>query len=217
MVVLSSRYVERREIVTLKAWQLGSPGTLIYSVYDALRRRLNGRLVRYLISCRPESANCIVLEAGSGTAYASSILCRDPSIGLSVAMDIDSEALHEARKRDPHLCVVVADLTELPFRSGSIDITWNSSTIEHLPEPMKALLEMTRVTKSGGKVFVGVPNVHGPLGIQRLVKTTRAGEWIGQTFALRDVRNMVRVVGLSPVDSFFYFFRFFVGVLGQKP
>jgi len=132
-------------------------------------------------------------------------------------MDIDPEALREALKRDPHLCVVVADLTALPFRSGSIDITWNSSTIEHLPEPMHALEEMSRVTRGGGKVFVGVPNVYGPLGIQRAMQTTAAGEWIGKTFALKDVRNMVSIVGLSPVDSFFYFFRFFVGVLGKKP
>lgn len=202
--------------MALKAWQLGSPGTIIYALYDGLRKRLNRRLVRYLLSCSPDGGNCIVLEAGSGTAYASSILCRESCVGLSVAIDIDPEALREARKRDPDLCLVVADLTQLPFRAESIDVTWNSSTIEHLPEPADALREMTRVTRRGGKVFVGVPYVYGPLGIQRLMQSTAAGEWIGKTFTLDDVRQMALKAGLSPVDSFFYFFRFFVGVLGAK-
>ncbi len=202
--------------MAIKAWQLGSPGTMMYALYDGLRRRLNRRLVRYLLSCSPESGNCIILEAGSGTAYASSILCRESCVGLSVAIDIDPDALREARKRDPNLCLVVADLTQLPFRSESIDITWNSSTIEHLAEPVEALREMTRVTRQGGKVFVGVPYVYGPLGIQRLMQTTAAGEWIGKTFTRNEVRGMAVTAGLSPVDSFFYFFRFFVGVLGVK-
>lgn len=203
--------------MAFKAWQLGSPGTLIYGMYDGLRRRLNQKLVRYIISCSPGDKDCVVLEAGSGTAYASSILCRESCIGLSVAMDIDPEALREARKRDSDLCLVVADLAALPFRTASIDITWNSSTIEHLSQPMDALREMARVTRKGGKVFVGVPNVRGPLGIQRLMETTPAGEWIGKTFSIEEVCHMVTLVGLLPVDSFFYFFRFFVGVLGHKP
>ena len=118
-----------------KSWQLGSPGTLTYRLYDALRNQLNGKLVNYLLARAINHDKCKVLEAGSGPAFASSILAQDRRVGLSVAVDLDIEALHEARRRDPNLCLVVADLRNLPFRAESMDLSWNSSTVEHLPNP----------------------------------------------------------------------------------
>jgi ubiquinone/menaquinone biosynthesis C-methylase UbiE len=199
-----------------KAWQLGAPGTLLYRFYDALRRRLNSRLVNYLCSKAITRERCRVLEAGSGPAFASSLLATHCNICLSVAVDIDLEALLEARRRDPHLALVAADLTNLPFRDESLDLVWNSSTIEHLNDPACALVEMQRVTQRGGKVFVGVPNLYGPLGFQHWIRKTSVGVWIGETFSQAQLSAMAARAGLQPQDSIFYFFRFFVGVLAQK-
>ena len=151
-----------------KAWQLGAPGSLLYQFYDGLRERLNRRLVQFLLANAIMQDDCIILEAGSGPAFASSIFNAEDRVCLSVAVDIDIEALHEAQRRDSGLALVVADLQQLPFRHESIDLCWNSSTIEHLEAPERALNEMNTVTKSGGMVFVGVPNSHGPLGFERL-------------------------------------------------
>jgi ubiquinone/menaquinone biosynthesis C-methylase UbiE len=159
---------------------------------------------------------CVVLEAGSGPAFASSILARNPKVGLSLAVDIDLEALEQAKHRDPALSLVVADLNFLPFRNESIDLCWNSSTIEHLPSPQSAVNEMVRVTRRGGNVFVGVPNVFGPLGFQRLIRNTSAGIWIGETFSLSGLTQTLISAGLRPQNHIYYFFRFFVGVLGNK-
>jgi SAM-dependent methyltransferase len=199
-----------------KSWQLGSPGTLTYRLYDALRNQLNGKLVNYLLARAINHDKCKVLEAGSGPAFASSILGQDRRVGLSVAVDLDIDALHEARRRDPNLCLVVADLRNLPFKTESIDLSWNSSTIEHLPNPSSAVVEMARVTRKGGSVFVGVPNLYGPLGFEYLIRETSVGIWIGQTFTGAGLREMLIDSGLKPQHSLFYFFRFFVGVLAQK-
>lgn len=199
-----------------KAWQLGAPGTLVYRVYDGMRCGLNRKLVQYLLAKALTQDCCKVLEAGSGPAFASSILACDARIDLAVAIDIDLEALHEARHRDPELALVVADLQALPFRSASLDLTWNSSTIEHLERPTDALVEMERVTRTGGRVFVGVPNLYGPLGFQRWIDTTSAGRWIGTVFDLSRLKAMLESVGLNPKHSVYYFFRFFVGVLSEK-
>jgi len=131
-------------------------------------------------------------------------------------VDIDLEALLEARSRDPHLSLVVADLRNLPIKDESLDLVWNSSTIEHLDDPAAALLEMERVTLRGGKVFVGVPNLYGPLGFQQWIRETSVGVWIGETFKRSQLKSMMAGTGLKPTDSIFYFFRFFVGVLAQK-
>jgi ubiquinone/menaquinone biosynthesis C-methylase UbiE len=183
--------------VSSKAWQLGSPGTLVYGLYDGLRKRLNRKLVAYILSVGTSRENCIILEAGSGPAFASSIIALDPCVGLSIAVDIDLEALQEARRRDPSLALVVADLMKLPFRDENLDLAWNSSTIEHLGNPGAALAEMERVTRPGGKVFVG-------------------GVWIGETFDCNQLSEMMGCAGLRPEASIFYFFRFFVGVLAKK-
>lgn len=201
-----------------KMWQLGSPGTWLYNLYDKLREDLNRKLVKYLLDRAVTREGSTVLEAGSGPAFASSILAKDSRVGVSIAMDIDIDALREARRRDPSLSLVVADLLNLPFRSECIDVAWNSSTIEHLdwPGPVTALAEMARVTCPGGKVFVGVPYLYGPLGFQRWIEQTSVGIWIGRTFDGAELGEMLNLVGLKPLHSIFYFFRFFVGTLAQK-
>jgi SAM-dependent methyltransferase len=199
-----------------KSWQLGAPGTLSYRLYDALRNQLNGKLVDYLIAKAIDHNKCKVLEAGSGPAFASSVFAQDSRVELCVAMDLDAEALHQARQRDPNLCLVVADLRYLPFKTESIDLSWNSSTVEHLPNPASAVAEMARVTRRGGSVFVGVPNLYGPLGFEHWIRETSVGIWIGQTFTGTGLRQMLIDSGLKPKHSLFYFFRFFVGVLAQK-
>jgi ubiquinone/menaquinone biosynthesis C-methylase UbiE len=199
-----------------KAWQLGSPDTLVYRFFDTLRKRLNAKLVNYLLSCAIARENATVLEAGSGPAFASSILRVDCRVGLSVAVDIDPEALLQARNRDASLCLVVADLNNLPFRSESMDLCWNSSTVEHLSDPAVAIGEMQRVTMRGGSVFVGVPNLYGPLGFQRWIRQTSVGVWIGEVFDRSQLGGLLTQAGLKPKDCIFYFFRFFVGVLADK-
>lgn len=199
-----------------KAWQLGDPGGLLYGCYDFLRRRLNHKLVNYLLTTCAHKDPCIVLEAGSGPAFATSILSCDERIGLAVAIDIDIEALKEAKKRDECLNIVVADIEKLPFRNDCIGLVWNSSTLEHLPTPDHALAEMTRVASSGGNVFVGVPNLYGPLGFQKCLPKSSIGVWIGTTFDRQELQELMRRANLEPQDSIFYFFRFFVGVLACK-
>jgi SAM-dependent methyltransferase len=200
----------------IKAWQLGAPNTLLYQFYDHLRERLNRRLVKFLLGNAITRGDCRILEAGSGPAFASSIFNAEDRVCLSIAVDIDMEALHEARRRDSALALVVADVQRLPFRNGSIDLCWNSSTIEHLETPERALNEMKIVTKSGGMIFVGVPNSYGPLGFQRLISHTPVGIWIGTTFNRKQLAQMLSDIGLQPAYSIYYFFRFFVGVLARK-
>jgi ubiquinone/menaquinone biosynthesis C-methylase UbiE len=202
--------------VSTKSWQLGAPGTILYRLFDGLRAGLNARLVQYLTDGALAAEGGTVLEAGSGPAFASSMLARQNRVTLSVAMDIDFEALSQARHRDPSLCAVVGDLNHLPFRNDSVDLAWNSSTLEHLPDFSIALHEMVRVTRPHGKVFVGVPFLFGPLGFQRWVADTSVGEWIGPVFSRADLETLMKRAGLLPLDSMLYFFRFFVGMLAEK-
>jgi SAM-dependent methyltransferase len=203
-------------IMDAKSWQLGSPGTAIYRLYDSLRQRVNYRLAQYLLKEGVSSEQCIVVEAGSGPAFASSMLGRDSRVALAVAMDIDLEALREARRRDPLLALVVGDLHDLPFRTESLDLIWNSSTLEHLDDPLAGLREMVRSTRQEGRIFVGLPYLRGPIGFQRWIPRTTVGVWLGTVFDLDAVNGLISSAGARPKDHFLYFFRFFLGALAEK-
>ncbi len=200
------------------SWRIGSTESLPNRLYDHLRRGLNHDLVDYMgRRALDDKRACRVLEAGSGTAFASSLLADRPSVGWAAAVDHDLAALDEGRARDSRLPAAVADLRHLPFAADSFDLVWNSSTLEHLPDRADALREMARVTKSGGMVFVGVPYTSGPLGFQRWIADSAAGVWIGTVFDRPALEALMRSAGLQPTASLTYFFGFFVGVLAIKP
>jgi ubiquinone/menaquinone biosynthesis C-methylase UbiE len=52
---------------------------------------------------------------------------------------------------------VVADAHFLPYKDESVDMIYCDSVLEHLYDPNKAVLEMFRVLKNGGKIFAITP------------------------------------------------------------
>ncbi len=182
---------------------------------EPFRRRVNGGLVEYLARTTSLQPGHRVLEAGCGTAGASSMLAQRPGV-MSVALDIDVGALREARRRDPALRAVVGDLFALPFRTAVFDLAWNNGTLAHVWAPVEACREMARVVQPNRYVFVGVPYRRGPLGFQSLIAGTGLGQWIGKTFSGHTLAQMMHLAQLEPLESRHYFLRVFVGVLGRK-
>lgn len=204
----------------------GSPNSAINRLYDWLRRGLNARLVRFLheqLHCTKLPSPSVgvtepvrTLEAGCGTAYASTLLAQSPGVDASVCLDIDEDALREAKRRDPSLPAVVGDLTQMPFAEGAFSLVFNSSTVEHLPDPSIAVAEMNRVCHADGHVFVGVPYRYGPLGFQPLIGRTKLGEWLGPVFSRASLERMLKEQGIKPIRHLRYFLRFFTGSVGTK-
>src|SRR5690606_41631977 len=57
-----------------KSWQMaGGPGNWLYEFYDWLRRRLNHRITARLVNIGLSEPG-IVVEAGSGTGFASTLM-----------------------------------------------------------------------------------------------------------------------------------------------
>jgi SAM-dependent methyltransferase len=199
-----------------RSWQLGSTGSPLYRLFDLLRQGLNRRLVEFLSHALASDGDAIVLEAGSGPAYGSSLLAQHPAVRLSIALDIDPSALAEARRRDPALISVVADLNALPFPASCFDLIWNSSTMEHIDAPLPALFAFSHALKADGRLFIGVPYCWGPLGVQKLFPRTPVGVWIGSVFSMKELERLLQTAGFSRLGSLTYFLRFFVGILAGK-
>jgi ubiquinone/menaquinone biosynthesis C-methylase UbiE len=51
----------------------------------------------------------------------------------------------------------VSDITAIPVESESFDVVLCTEVLEHVPEPIAALEEMSRVLRPGGRLFVTAP------------------------------------------------------------
>lgn len=52
---------------------------------------------------------------------------------------------------------IVGDITEIEVKDSSIDAVLCTEVLEHVPEPIKALKEFSRILKKGGKLFISAP------------------------------------------------------------
>ena len=93
-----------------------------------------------------------ILDLAAGTG-SSSIVFLKPGVKV-IASDFSNGMLEVGRKRHPELEFVYADATNLPFENNSVDAVTISFGLRNVQEPKKALAEMHRVLKPGGKVVI---------------------------------------------------------------
>src|SRR3984885_3818416 len=84
-----------------------------------------------------------VLDVGAGTGYLQDLVTN------YVGLDISPTA-----RRYFHKPFVEASATDMPFRDGEFDGLWSIWVLEHVPDPEQALLEMRRVVKDGGLLYL---------------------------------------------------------------
>lgn len=110
----------------------------------------------------PSSGKAILdLAAGTG---ASSVAFAKPGVRV-VAGDFSEGMLAVGRKRHPELEFVFADATKLPFKAAEFDATTISFGLRNVVDVPKALSEMFRVTKPGGRIVIC--EFSKPIGILR--------------------------------------------------
>ena len=120
-------------------------------------------------------------------------------------VDISEPTVIQARAAFPAgaLRSAVSDVRDLPFRDASFDAIYSMGTIEHFDETRRAVEEMARVLKPGGRAIVGVPNRHDPF--LRPVLST-ALQALGlyaygyeKSYSRRALRQMLERAGLTVV------------------
>ena len=90
-----------------------------------------------------------VLDAGSGEGQYAHHFTRHRYAGVDLAV---GDNLWDYSKLD-----AVADLCALPFATGTFDAAIHIVTIEHLPEPGRALREIARTLKPDGLLLIAAP------------------------------------------------------------
>ncbi|MFI4956560.1 MAG: bifunctional demethylmenaquinone methyltransferase/2-methoxy-6-polyprenyl-1,4-benzoquinol methylase UbiE [Gammaproteobacteria bacterium] len=102
-----------------------------------------------------------ILDLAAGTGDLSrAIAKRVGPTGKVIASDINPNMLEEGRKKCLDTGIfnqiefVVADAQALPFEDNSFDAVTMGFGLRNVPEPEKALREMARVLKPGGRALV---------------------------------------------------------------
>src|SRR5690606_32429052 len=93
-----------------------------------------------------------VLDVAAGTGKSSAAIAKS---GASVvAVDFSAGMIAVGRKKHPDIEFVEGDAMKLPFRAGEFDAVTISFGLRNVAKPLKALKEMYRVLKPGGRIVV---------------------------------------------------------------
>lgn len=98
------------------------------------------------------TAGQAILDLAAGTGSSSVVFCK-PGVRV-VAGDFSQGMLAVGRKRHPEIEFVFADATALPFEKNEFDAVTISFGLRNVVDTSKALREMLRVTKPGGRLVI---------------------------------------------------------------
>ena len=121
-----------------------------------------------------------VLECACGTGSITKAIAEH--CNKLVATDFSDGMLHQASKKcrqSDNVSFAKADITSLNYEAGSFDKVVAGNVIHLLPEPKKALEELSRVVKPGGRIII-------PTYINKTKKSASLGvkfvEFLGADF-----------------------------------
>ncbi len=113
-----------------------------------------------------------ILDLGCGPGLSSYLLSEKGFIVTGI--DISQKFLDVSKsKESERLHLVQGDICSLDFPDTSFDIVASHELIEHIMDVDKALHEMQRVVKKGGKIIILAPNLFSPLSALRAIFRVR--------------------------------------------
>ena len=150
----------RRRLIDLGRESFGESDQMIQQFYESRRTdlpRIDARLATVLeevVRLRP--ASLLDVACGYG-AFLSAVRARLPGTMLS-GCDIVQDGVDATRALG--IDAVVANVEKgLPYDDESFDCIFFGEVIEHLVDPDRAVLELSRVLRRGGVLIVTTPNL----------------------------------------------------------
>lgn len=133
------------------------------------------------------------LDAGCGSGRSSVALALHGA-SLVTAVDISNEGIKEAKRRSKKISNIIykkASVLDLPFANCEFDFIWCAGVIHHTENFNKALHELNRVLRPGGKLFL---LVYGKGGLRwKFIKALRS---IVRELGLEFLNKAIKAAGL---------------------
>ena len=122
--------------------------------FETLIARATAVAVEPLLDAAAVGAGARVLDVGCGLGtLAAAAAARGAEV---TGADLAEGMLAEARRRHPGIEFVLADGEALPFPDDAFDAVLGAFVVNHLPQPERAVAEMLRVARPGGRVALAM-------------------------------------------------------------
>jgi ubiquinone/menaquinone biosynthesis C-methylase UbiE len=145
---------------------------------------------------RPKSDE-FMLDAGCGTGvFTLDILSlRTRVIGVDLSLPMLSRAAQKTRGY--HFQAVLADISFLPFPNNVFDKVVSVTALEFIGDAKKAMQELFRVTKKGGRIVVATLNIFSPWAERRKAEAKKGHP----LFKKAIFRSPDELLALAPVKG----------------
>lgn len=169
--------------------------------FVARRRILLSLLERNL----PDRTDLDVLDAGCGGGATMESLRR---YGRVQGMELAGEAVAYNRERGRD--VIEGSIERMPFEDESFDLALALDVIEHVPDDLAALEELSRVLRPGGSLLVTVP------ALDMLWSAHDEANGHYRRYTLAGLRGRVARVGFEVVELSYFNTLLFPAVLAAR-
>lgn len=154
--------------------------------------------------------NGLILDNGCGTGELIAYL-RNIGVTNVIGCDISENMLKHARQKTDR--IVLADSESLPFESGIFDVVYVRALLHHLEDVPKAVSEVARVLKNGGRVVFAETNKSIINDLPRRIM--KKGEHFSESHKNFYANELINVIGRSlkveRVEYFGYLGYFLLG------
>ncbi len=137
-------------------------------------------------------SDAVVADIGCGTGNVAELVA--PFVKRVIAADFSPAMLAAARKRlagVENVEFVVGELPELAISDASADVVFCVLVMHHLADPAKAVMELARITRPGGRVVIVDMLTHD----RETYRHTMGHRWLG--FSPEGIAGMLGAAGLS--------------------
>jgi len=166
-----------------------------------MRREYYDEHLRDTIINRAEiKRGTIVLDVGVGTGFLALGAARAVGkTGKVIGVDLSEAMLNKAKENLSKRGLAnrvefrIGDAENVPLEDDSVDVVIGNMILHHCPDPQRAIREMTRVLKPGGKLVVSDLEEHH----EAWLKAEMADLWLG--FNLEKIHEMFIQANLKNV------------------
>jgi len=160
--------------------------------WDHLRAELFGDRFHLHAMLALIDPSLTVGDLGCGTGQVSELIA--PHVSKVVAVDGSNDMVQAARRRLKGLHQVEVrrgDMEALPIDDGLLDVALVALVLHHVPEPGRALVEINRVLRVGGRVMLVDMLPHDRVEYQQQMGHV----WLG--FSEKTVKKYLEVAGFD--------------------